>query len=462
MTESITVSPNRVSIVRNHILSLLEEGTIGTGDRIPAARDIAETLNISFLKVQQAVESLCQDSVLHSESRRGTFVQPNWQTRVLPENMCVYNPVDHFPWIPDMLQLISDSIPGLRSTYAFKRGMVELRTTSHVLTEYHEYMDLSEVLAECYPDRGLFFDKPFRPFEINGKIVGIPFAFSPRVIYYNPAIFEQAGCKLPQQSWTWNTFINCVKKLKKVLPAERIINWYPTPHLFLTFINRAGGQLFNPKADDPVTIDSPEVLHGLQLFRQLGEMLDYAHHEDEEFRQDFFKGKAAMHLSGRHFMDFVIRSDFEDWNTAPMPLFEGGVDYTAQATDLICIRKSCNNPQLAMRYVSEMLSERVQDYIGQWKHNIPIRKSSAYKSLDLDDPRDALFAIEVAKISTEFNLEPPYPGALMLQGISRILRERLDLEASLKELAQVARTMLGIEGIGRQGASCKSIFYASK
>lgn len=71
-----------------------------------------------------------------------------------------------------------------------------------------------------------------------------------------------------------------------------------------------------------------------------------------------------------------------------------------------------------------MLSDSVQDSIGQSKHHIPIRKSSAFKSLDLDDARDAVFATEMAKISTDLNLEPPYLGTFVLDGITRILTEK--------------------------------------
>ena len=41
-----------------------------------------------------------------------------------------------------------------------------------------------------------------------------------------------------------------------------------------------------------------------------------------------------MHLSGRHTMNFIQRSGFKDWQTVPMPLFDNGVDCSAQATDL--------------------------------------------------------------------------------------------------------------------------------
>ena len=454
------MTKNKVSIVRDHILSLLESGAIQSGDRIPGARDIAGQLNISFLKVQQAVESLCQDGVLHSRSRAGTYVQKGWESRVLVENIRVYNPVDQFPWIGGLLELIEGSMPGLRSSFAFKQGILELRTTSHVLTEYDDYMDLSEIFEECFPDRSEFFSKPFSPFEIDGKMVGIPFAFSPRVIFYNPKLFEKAGCPLPSAGWTWGDFLTCVDRLKTVLPVNRIINYHSQPHLFMNFIVRAGGTLFDPTAEDPVTVDSPQVLEGLRLFRELGERLEGAEYCDSAFVQSFLAGESAMQLSGRHFMDFILQSGYDGWSTAPLPLFEGGVDSSAQATDLVCVRKSCASPELAKRYVSAMLSERVQDYIGQSKHNIPIRKSSAFKSLELDDTRDALFAVEVAKISTRFNLQPPYPGSLMLAGIEQILEDKIDLEQGLSELGQVARTILGIRGGGQSGGKMKTVFAA--
>ncbi|MDQ8206739.1 extracellular solute-binding protein [Coraliomargarita sp. SDUM461003] len=456
------MTKSKVSIVRNYILSMLESSEIQAGDRVPPAREIAETLGISFLKVQHAVESLCQNGVLHTRSRQGAFVLPDWRERILPENVCVYNPVEQFPWIDGMLSLVSDSIPGLRSSFAFRKGTLELRTTTHLLTQYEDYMDLSEIFEECFPDRDDFFTEPFSPFEIDGQMVGIPFAFSPRVVFYNPTLFEKAGCVRPQAGWTWSDFLKCVRKLKKILPADKIINYSPREHMFMNFIVRAGGRLFDPSAEDPVTLDSPRVAEGLRLCRQLGNLVGTQEYDEDELIRSFVRGEAGMHISGRHHMDFIVPSGFDDWNTVPMPLFEGGVDCSAQATDLVCVRKSCSSPELAKRYVREMLSARVQDYIGQSKHNIPIRKSSAFKSLDINDPRDALFASEITKISTNFNLHPPYPGALVLKGISQILEEKIDIEEGLGELAQAARTILGICSEGRRGAKMQSVFSRRK
>lgn len=242
-----------------------------------------------------------------------------------------------------MLELVEDTIPGLRSTFAFKRGILELRTTSHVLTEYDDYMDLSEIFEECCPDRSLFLERPFGPFVVNGEMVGIPFAFSPRVIFYNSKVFNDAGCPLPRSGWTWAEFVECVQHLSKTLPKSQIINWRPAIFLFMNFIVRAGGRLFSPDEPDLVTLDSPEVLAGLRRFRELGDLLTGLPIDDGQYSGDFFAGKTAMHLSRRHMVNLIERSGVSDWRTVALPLFDGGLDCSARATDLICVRKNCTS-----------------------------------------------------------------------------------------------------------------------
>lgn len=271
---------NRTSVVRNHLLALLEEGKLREGDQIPGARELAALLGISFVKVQQAVESLCQDGVLEAQSRRGVYVQRAWSERVLPENIRVYNVLHRLPWMPGLVELAQEDIPGLRMTWAFQRGMLELRTTSHVLTEYRDYMDLSGILAKCYPDRSIFFERPFQPFIVNGQIVGVPFSFSPRVVYFNPKLMELAGCEGPRAGWSWDEFMACVRQLKRVLPLNRIVNWHTYSFLWMNFVIRAGGRLFSPGEADPVTIDSPRTREGLRLFGELGDALERVYYDD--------------------------------------------------------------------------------------------------------------------------------------------------------------------------------------
>lgn len=437
---------NKVTHVRHYILTLLEEGKLKAGDQLPGAREMAVTLGISFLKVQQAIETLCQDGVLETVSRKGTYVQRDWHRRALRENVAVYNQLHRMTWVGGLLKELNREIGGLRMTFAFEQGMLEIRTTRHVLLNHADYMDIGDIFSECYPDKSVFFEKPMAPFRVDGRTVGIPFSFSPRVVFFNPNVFERARCPLPRSGWSWDEFMDVVRSLKRSVPTNRIINWHPQFFLWMNFVVRSGGSLFRPDEDDPVVLDSPETLAGLKRFAELGAELGQEEFDGDAFHEAFMNGEAAMQVGGRELMHSLSESSNNTWAVVPLPLMPGGLDVTAQATDLICVRASCATTALARRYVRTMLSERVQDYLAKVKQNIPIRKSSAFLSIDLDDPRDALFAVELGKVSTAFHLAPPFPGALVTDGINQLLARRGNLEEGMAELAQMARTWLAIHG----------------
>lgn len=449
---------NKITDVRHYVLDRLEAGTLQAGQQLPGARELAQTLGISFLKVQQGIETLCQDGVLESMPRKGTFVQQNWRQRTLRENLVVYNQLHRMPWITGLLEELNREIGGLRMSHAFKQGMLEVRTTRHVLVNNADYMDIGGLLAECYPDRSVFFDRPMEPFCVNGRTVGLPIAFSPRVVFFNPLVFRRANCPLPRPGWTWDEFMQTVRTLRRSLPADRIIDWHTHFFLWVNFVVRSGGRLFDPAADDPVVFDGPRTLAGLSRFVELGNALERVYFDDDAFRAAFLAGEAAMQINGREQMHHLREAGNEEWDVVPLPLMPDGEDITAQATDLICVRNSCTSPSLARHYVRTMLSERVQDYLASVKHNIPIRRSSAFRSINLEDPRDALFAVEMGKVSTAFNLAPPYPGELVTDGISQLLARGSDLEAGIAELARVARTCLAIRGRMKNAAREASVF----
>lgn len=449
---------NKLTDVRHHVLDLLEQGKLTTGQRLPGSRELAATLDISFLKVQQAIETLCQDGVLESVPRKGTFVQRDWERRALRENLAVYNRLNYLPWMSGLLDELNKEIGGLRTTFAFKQGMLEVRTTHHVLVNNADYMDIGSLLDECYPDRSIFFDRPMEPFRVHGRVVGIPIAFSPRVIFYNPKVFHRAGCPLPRPGWTWDEFIETVRILARTIPGDRIIDWYPAFFLWVNFMVRSGGSLFDANASDPVVFDQPKAVAGIRRFAELRDALGSVPFDNNVFRSAFMEGEAAMHMHDRGAVHSLRTAGNEDWAVVPMPLMPGGLDVTAQATDLICVRNTCPSPAIARHYVRVMLSERVQDYLASACHSIPIRRSSAFKSINLEDPRDALFAVEMGKTWNAFNLAPPYPGRLVTEGISQLLERGTDLEAGIAELARASRTWLAVYGCLKDAARDKSVF----
>ena len=118
----------------------------------------------------------------------------------------------------------------------------------------------------------------------------------------------------------------------------------------------------------------------------------------------------------------------------------------AQATDLLCVRKECVNRERILDFLRVMLSEEVQDYIAAEKYGIPIRKTSAQKSIDISDPRDVLFLTEMNAMSGEYNLDSPELTKLIQEGVIRIINDTsLPLKESLEELAHAVRVFLDIK-----------------
>ena len=437
---------SKVSQVLDHITKQLESGKLKSGDKLPGARDIARELKISFAKVQQSIELLVNEGILESIPRKGTFVQQKWHERILQCNMSLFAGPERLPWLPGFKDALANELPELRVSRAFPRSTFEVRTTWTVQSEHDSYMDLSEVLNECYPDKTEFFTHPFKTFRIGGKLCGIPIIFSPRVVFYNMDILKKANCKAPANNWTWNDLMSCIHRIKETLPDTNIINWNPGPHLFMNVIFRAGGALLSSDRNAPVMIDHPRTKYGIKLFRELRDAIGFKIPEDySRIREEnFMNGKMAFMVSAREELPLIEKAGLKNWGTAPLPHIEGGLDITAQATDLLCVRKSCTDMNAVTKLVKLMLSEEFQDYIAKLKYGIPIRKSSAMKSINIEDPRDFLFITEAPKITAEYNIDSPELAMMIKNGIGQILESDADIDASTGRLADAVRTFLSI------------------
>ncbi|OGV52134.1 MAG: hypothetical protein A2017_19735 [Lentisphaerae bacterium GWF2_44_16] len=432
--------------VRNYILDRLEGGELKPGQKLPGAREISGTLKISFMKVQQALEQLVRDGILEAVPRRGTFVQHEWQNRILQSNFTAFKTYFGLPWLSGLEKIFAEKLPQLRVREKFRRSIFELRTTVTVQSESRDYLDLAPIFDKCYPDKSVFFTHPFKTFYINGRLPGIPFIFSPRVMFYNPELLKKAGVSFPRPGWTWDDFLVIVRKLKKTLPSEKIFDWHSAPSLWINIIFRAGACLMDPEREDMVMIDHPRTQYALELLSCLKKELNYdGNRPYPDYVREFCKGELAFFIEPREIMPFIKRSKFKNWATVPIPFIEGGRDISAQATDLICIRNTCTDYQTAEEFVRLMLSEEVQDFIGAEAYGIPIRKSSAFKSIDIEDPRDALFLTEASKTSAQYNIDSPELCAMINDGIRQILNNSENIKKATRELADAVRIFLNIK-----------------
>ncbi len=420
----------KLNMVREHIIAELEAGTLSGGDKLPGAREFSERIGVSHSITQMAFISLVRDGVLDSFPRSGTFVRQDWRERILPNSFFFFRR----RWA----DLVQERLPEIKIHESFRRGVFEVRTTLDVLQNRDEYMDLSGILNEIYPDTSDFLSMPFRSFRTaSGQLFGIPLVFSPRVLCFNPAMLEKTGCSEPRSGWLWDEFIEDIAKLRKHYPADRIFNW-GFDFASINFIFRAGGGIIG---ENGVRIDHPASRNGIAKVKELYQVLG-AHTKwpgNTPYAEQFHKGECAFFMAARQDVDF--RSKIE-WKNVPMPVIPGGADVSAQATDLLCIRQQGADPTMLREVIRLMLSPELQDQIGALRYGIPIRKSSAMKSFDPEDPRDAIFLSEMTKISAEYNFDSREMTRLVMHGLYEIWLNNADLDRTVDEIAAALRTIL--------------------
>lgn len=435
---------DKISQVRDYLLDRIESGEYPAGSPIPSARKLGESVDASFAMILQAVNALAGAGILHCVSRQGSVVRPGWQERLMPNHFVVFNP--NLPWVGGFRKLLEKRLPDLRFCSQFQRGMFEIRTTIPLQMRRSEYLDLTPYFRELFPDRSLFFESPFRSFlEPDGSIRGIPFIFSPRVMFCNPQLLKESGLEEPSEEWTLDDFLLLLGRLSGKVSKERLLNYSAGAFFWMNFVFRSGGMLIDPFAENPVRIDSPETIRGIELVRKLRNIVS-ADLSGLSWQKEFCEGRMPFVLAEREFLCTLRAEGMTDWRVLPLPRIPGGVNRMAQATDLICVRKECVDRELILEFLRFMLSEEVQDYIAAEKYGIPIRKSSAQKSIDLSDPRDILFLREMNSMSAEYNLDSPELMDLIQDGVGRVINDdSLPLKESLEDLAHAVRLFLAIK-----------------
>ena len=434
--------------IKEYLLNLLESGQLKAGDRLPGARRLTKESGVSYTHIQTVIETLVQNGIFETVPRSGTFVQQGWQSRILPATFAC----NILPWIDKLDEIIRKDLPQIHVCRKFTKGIFEFRVTHYLFSHHDEYLDLMPLFKECFPDEENYFLKLLNPFIVDGKLCGIPWIFSPRILLYNRRLFREAGCPIPHDNWSWDDFLTTVDLLKRKIAPGQIIDWQQSLHYWINLVVRSGGSLFEPAAEDPVKIDSPETIRGLRLYAELRERLfpdGSAGLPQDVFENEFAAGRAAMAFAPRQYLyKLKLHPSAQELELAgvSIPTPEGGRRASMLAADLFCIRKNCTDMRLGRECAKLLFSEAVQDYFGKTGYGIPFRRSSAQKALKLDDELDVKFLTEIPQMVYDYNIFSPELYALVTDGVGALCllpSEKIAEEAH--RLADAIRIFLRIK-----------------
>ena len=205
-------------------------------------------------------------------------------------------------------------------------------------------------------------------------IYAVPFSTSPFILMYNADLFEQAGCKTPEEyiaegNWTWETFREVCKQIKDntgVWGFQTVDGQGYTTRVvqnLLPIIRTYGGDAWDE--DYNVMIDTEESIAAVQLFHDMVYVDESVVPPGDE--SSFYTGAAAMTVGQ---ISRLSNLDEVDWNWSICTL-PGDSPVIGQAA--IGANSNSKNGELAAELVAYMTnSECVARIAGIWP---PARES---------------------------------------------------------------------------------------
>ncbi|XAS69430.1 sugar ABC transporter substrate-binding protein [Micrococcaceae bacterium Sec5.7] len=163
-------------------------------------------------------------------------------------------------------------------------------------------------------------------YTLDGKQYGVPKDFDTIGLWYNKAIFAEAGVATPTSNWTWDDFHKAAKSISDKLKSKGVYGVATSlsggQEGYYDSILQAGGNVIS--ADGKKSgYDDPKTVKGLQLWADLiadGSSPTLQQMSDTPANKWFDNGKSAMQWTGTWQVSEIKASPVSaDVSVAPLP-----------------------------------------------------------------------------------------------------------------------------------------------
>jgi len=248
-----------------------------------------------------------------------------------------------------------------------------------------------------------FYPQTVTPFVIgeNGQrhIYALPVNYTPFIIYYSKDLFDRYNVPYPDENWDWEGLRERAKALTRDTDGRRPdqpgfdphnvhsygFQFAAWQHGVENFIRQNGGRLISEDgtrvvADDPLTIEALEFLHGL---KHRDRVVPPAAAQAQQV--NFRNGRIGMYLGGI-FTVPTLRDQAPnlDWDVAPLPRGPRGQRASIVYTNAWGISKQCQDPEAAFALLRFLTSDEGLAIIGKHAVFLPCRRSVLKSSAMLD------------------------------------------------------------------------------
>ncbi|MBI4282942.1 MAG: sugar ABC transporter substrate-binding protein [Chloroflexi bacterium] len=339
-----------------------------------------------------------------------------------PDVLVKYEPIPGGAYDSKLLtQIASNTAPDMffavdLNTYISKNTLVDL-------TEW--YQEDKEYFKDIYP--GLIEANLW-----NGRLYALPGNCDVDILYYNKKLFDDKRLNYPDETWTWQDFLETAKKLTIRDDSGRVVQYgCITSSDWLSLILQNGGRIWNEDRTKCI-INSPEAKEAVEFWKDF-----YARYKVSptplEIREQggvepFIMGRAAMYWGNSWEVSiFKIKGGAGglDWDATLIPAPEGKQRFIGLRYLSLGIWSGSKHPRLAYELAKFMIKPERIKFLVEVGDSLPIRPRGEDMDYYLKDPnrpekaKEAMLkAVSLSKsyYRTVVNRSVPYMEQLNIIG----------------------------------------------
>ncbi|OHD54750.1 MAG: hypothetical protein A2Y33_01895 [Spirochaetes bacterium GWF1_51_8] len=177
---------------------------------------------------------------------------------------------------------------------------------------------------------GDFYPALMEKFTFEGTLYGVPKDWTSFVLYYNMDMFDKAGLSYPDDTWTWEDFLNAAKKLTVDYNGDKKIDQYgfiieTWADWYNSWIMQNDGMIFDDKGNwvfsrgANVDKNAKAIQYVADLINVVGVAPSIDQSKQLGGGEAFMSGRVAMCMYGRwQMLKFKKIKDFK-WGYAVLP-----------------------------------------------------------------------------------------------------------------------------------------------
>jgi fructooligosaccharide transport system substrate-binding protein len=219
-------------------------------------------------------------------------------------------------------------------------------------------------------DKARFASAALQAATYDGKLYSAPFGSSMQVLFYNKALFKEAGIAPPEadvaRRWTWEKMLEAARKLTDAGKGQWGFAFEQSerPYQLLPLGQSLGGVALSPDGFKATGfIDGPAFVEAYTWMQRL--YSDWKVAPQGQFDPNipvemFGNGKIAMMVAGT-FSTATLLQRFPnlDWGTAPMPYFEKGKPVTPTGAWHFGINPRTRNQSQTLAFLRDLMTEEL-------------------------------------------------------------------------------------------------------